>query len=65
MNADRRRSTRLPRFDYTRQGAYFVTLCALNRACLFGEILNGEMRLREIGPWDVGGNPDPFPARGN
>ena len=49
MNADRRRSTRLPRFDYTRQGAYFVTLCTLHRACLFGDILNGEMQLNEIG----------------
>lgn len=45
----RRRSLRLPRFDYTRQGAYFVTLCTRNRACLFGEIVNGEMRLNDVG----------------
>ena len=44
-----RRSLRLPRFDYTRQGAYFVTVCARNRACLFGEIVDGEMRLNDIG----------------
>ena len=45
----RRRSLRLPRFDYTQQGAYFVTVCTRNRACLFGEILNGEMQLNDIG----------------
>lgn len=49
MNTRRRQSTRLPRFDYTRQGAYFVTLCTRNRACLFGDIVNGEMRLNDIG----------------
>ena len=45
----RRRSIRLPRFDYTQQGAYFVTMCTLNRDCLFGEIVNREMRLNDIG----------------
>ena len=45
----RRRSIRLPRFDYTQQGAYFVTVCTRNRSCLFGEIVNGEMRLNDIG----------------
>ena len=49
MNPPRRRSTRLSRFDYARQGAYFVTLCTRNRACLFGDIQNGEMRLNETG----------------
>ena len=49
MNPPRRRSTRLSRFDYARQGAYFVTLCTRNRACLFGDIQNGEMRLNEFG----------------
>ena len=49
MNTHRRQSTRLPRFDYTQQGAYFVTMCTRNRACLFGDIMNGEMRLNDIG----------------
>ena len=44
-----RRSTRLSEFDYTRQGAYFVTMCTQNRMCLFGEIVNGEMRMNELG----------------
>ena len=46
---NRRRSLRLPRFDYTQQGAYFVTIGPRNRSCLFGEIVNGEMRLSHIG----------------
>ena len=45
----RRRSLRLPRFDYTQQGAYFVTVCTRNRACVFGEIVNGEMQLNDSG----------------
>ena len=45
----RRRSLRLPRFDYTQQGAYFVTVCTRSRACVFGEIVNGEMQLNDSG----------------
>jgi putative transposase len=30
-------------------GAYFVTICTRDRACLFGEIANGEMRLNDAG----------------
>jgi REP element-mobilizing transposase RayT len=30
-------------------GAYFVTICAWNKECLFGEIRNGEMLLNEYG----------------
>ncbi len=33
-----RRSIRLKGYDYSRAGAYFVSVCAHNRACLFGEI---------------------------
>ncbi len=33
-----RRSIRLKDFDYTQAGAYFVTICAINRACLFGQM---------------------------
>jgi len=45
----RRRSIRLPGYDYTRAGAYFVTLIAWQRERLFGEIIDGEMRLNEFG----------------
>ena len=45
----RRRSIRLQGYDYSRAGAYFVTVCAQNREYLFGEIADGEMRLNEAG----------------
>ena len=45
----RRRSIRLRDYDYSQAGAYFVTICAYNRTCLFGEIADGEMRLNPIG----------------
>lgn len=44
-----RRSIRLPCHDYSAQGAYFLTLCLKERMPLFGEVVNGEMRLNEVG----------------
>lgn len=44
-----RRSIRLKGFDYTQPGAYFVTICAQNRECLFGNIVDGEMVLNQAG----------------
>lgn len=44
-----RRSIRLKEYDYARNGAYFVTICAYNHQCLFGEIVNGEIQLKEFG----------------
>ena len=44
-----RRSIRLTHYDYAQAGCYFVTLCAVNRECVFGEILAGEMHLNELG----------------
>ena len=44
-----RRSIRLQGYDYSRSGTYFVTLCTQNRQCLFGEIVNGQMRLNDAG----------------
>ncbi|MCY7350733.1 MAG: transposase [Cytophagaceae bacterium] len=48
-NKHQRRSIRWPTWDYAGQGSYFVTMCARNRACLFGEIRQDEMILSEIG----------------
>ncbi len=45
----RRRSVRLKDYDYSQAGAYFVTICTQERECLFGEVLNGEMRLSIAG----------------
>jgi putative transposase len=39
----RRRSLRLSTYDYTLAGAYFVTICTHERACLFGEIIDETM----------------------
>ena len=44
-----RRSIRLRGYDYAQSGAYFVTVCTHNRVCMFGDVINGEMRLNEPG----------------
>ena len=44
-----RRSIRLDGYDYTQAGAYFVTISAWQRECLFGEVVEGEMRLNTAG----------------
>ena len=44
-----RRSVRLNGYDYGQSGAYFVTVCAQDRQCLFGEIVDGEIRLNDAG----------------
>ncbi len=43
--ADRfhRRSIRLRGYDYTRAGAYYVTVCTHDRMPLFGDVVNGVM----------------------
>ena len=44
-----RRSIRLKGYDYSQPGGYFVTIVAQNRDCLFGDIVEGEMRLSGAG----------------
>jgi REP element-mobilizing transposase RayT len=44
-----RRSIRLKGYDYAQAGAYFITLCTQNRDRLFGDVVNGDMRLNEAG----------------
>ena len=41
-----RRSIRLEDYDYSQAGAYFVTLVAWQRECLFGAIEDGWNRIR-------------------
>ena len=43
------RSIRLPGFDYTQPGAYFVTICAHGRDCLFGKVADGDVVLNHLG----------------
>lgn len=45
----RRRSIRLKGYDYSQAGAYFVTISAQNRSCLFGDVADGEIRLSDAG----------------
>ncbi|MBI5474419.1 MAG: hypothetical protein HY961_18940 [Ignavibacteriae bacterium] len=45
----RRKNIRLKGYDYSQPGEYFVTICAKNRVCVFGDIIDGVMRLSEIG----------------
>ena len=45
-----RRSIRLTGYDYSEEGAYFVTVCAQDRACLFGVASDdGEILLNQAG----------------
>lgn len=44
-----RRSIRLQGYDYAQAGAYFVTICTQDRECSFGNIVDGKMRLNNLG----------------
>ena len=44
-----RRSIRLRGYDYSRAGAYFVTICVYQRECWLGEIVAGQMCLSVLG----------------
>jgi putative transposase len=44
-----RRSIRLKGYDYSTAGAYFITICTLDREQLFGDILDRTMVLNELG----------------
>ncbi|MCB2209858.1 transposase [bacterium] len=44
-----RKVVRLQDFDYSQDGAYFVTIVVQNRLHLFGQVVNGEMRLNDAG----------------
>ncbi len=49
MNITQRRSIRLQEYDYSEEGAYFISVCTYNRQCLFGEIERDEVTLNEFG----------------
>ena len=44
-----RRSIRLPDYDYSQSGAYFVTICTHQREVMLGDIMDGAMRLNACG----------------
>ena len=44
-----RRSIRLKGYDYSQEGAYFITICCHDRKHFFGKIGNGNMKLNSFG----------------
>ena len=44
-----RRSIRLKGYDYSQPGAYFITICTYRRACLLGDVIEGDMHLNPLG----------------
>ena len=44
-----RRSIRLTGHDYSQSGLYFITLCSINKICMFGNVVDGKMQLNDIG----------------
>ncbi len=56
MELPKRKNIRLKDYDYSQNGAYFVTICTHNRENLFGEIYNGIMNLSlygQIAQWEI------------
>jgi len=49
LNAKRRKTLRIPEFDYSHPGSYFITIVTHNRISLFGNILNGLVQLSPPG----------------
>ena len=44
-----RHSIRLRGYDYSQAGAYFITICMQQHQCLFGDVVNAEMDLNDLG----------------
>jgi len=44
-----RRSIRMPDYDYSVPGWYFITICVKNRQCVFGDVVDGKMVLSRFG----------------
>lgn len=42
-------SARWQAWDYSSDALYFITICTANRACIFGDIVNGEFLISETG----------------
>lgn len=42
-------SARAPWWDYAHAGVYFITICTQNRECYFGQVMEKEMILSEMG----------------
>jgi putative transposase len=49
INRPNRRSIRLKEYDYSQPGEYFLTICTNNHECIFGNIIQEEMKLSPEG----------------
>ena len=49
LSKPHRRSIRLKGYDYSQAGLYFVTICCLDKACLFGRVEDDVMILNKAG----------------
>ena len=45
----RRRSLRLEGYDYSQEGAYFITICTHNQKCVLAKMIDNEVRLHDLG----------------
>ena len=43
MELPKRKPTRLKGYDYSEEGAYFITICTKDRKCLLSDIVVGEV----------------------
>ncbi|MCL2861724.1 MAG: transposase [Firmicutes bacterium] len=48
MNLPKRKINRLTEYDYSQEGAYFITICALNKSHLFGNIVGSCIPVRQL-----------------
>ena len=48
MELPKRKPTRLKGYDYSQNGAYFVTICTHNRKCILGNIVGQGLAPAEI-----------------
>ncbi len=46
-----RHSLRLRDYDYSKSGAYFITICTKNKECLLGEIIDDNISLIRLSPF--------------
>jgi REP element-mobilizing transposase RayT len=44
-----KKSLRLKEYDYSRPGAYFITICTYEKECIFGKVENERMLLNQSG----------------
>lgn len=49
MPLPQRRSIRLPHYNYSQSGIYFLTICTHNRALLLGQVIDETMQMNAMG----------------